>query len=82
MGKSRKRYFSAAESAEIWDRWRRDEALKPIGRAFGKTSSSIFAHLRPHGGIRPVQRRRSNQALSLSEREEISKGVVTGASLR
>ena len=82
MGTRRRRYFTAAESAEIWDRWQRGEGLKLIGRVFGKTSSSIFAHLRPHGGIRPVARRRSRRALSLVEREEISRGVATGASLR
>jgi transposase, IS30 family len=82
MGKRRRRYFSATESAEIWDRWQRGEGLKLIGRVFGKTSSSIFAHLRPHGGIRPAPRRRSRRALSLAEREEISRGVATGVSLR
>jgi IS30 family transposase len=78
----RRRRFTAAESAEIWDRWQRGEGLKLIGRVFGKTSSSIFAHLRPHGGIRPVQRRRSRRVLSLAEREEISRGVAAGVSLR
>jgi DNA-binding CsgD family transcriptional regulator len=82
MVKQRRRYFSASESADIWDRWQRGEGLKLIGRVFGKTSSSIFAHLRPHGGIRPVPRRRSSRALSLSEREEISRGAAVGASLR
>jgi IS30 family transposase len=82
MGKRRRRFFTAAESAEIWDRWQRGEGLKLIGRMFGKTSSSIFAHLRPHGGIRPAPRRRSRRVLSLAEREEISRGVAAGASLR
>jgi IS30 family transposase len=82
MGKGRRRYFSAAESAEIWDRWQRGDGLRLIGRVFGKPSSSIFAHLRPHGGIRPVPCRRSRRALSLAEREEISRGVAVGASLR
>jgi IS30 family transposase len=82
MSKERRRYFSAAESAEVWDRWQRGEGLRLIGRVLGKTSSSIFAHLRPHGGIRPVPRRRSSRALSLSEREEISRGVALGVSLR
>lgn len=50
MGKQRqRRFFTAAESAEVWDRWQRGEGLKLIGRMFGRTSSSIFAHLRPHG---------------------------------
>ena len=83
MGLRRKRrFFTAAESAEIWDRWRRGEGLKSIGRVFGKTSSSIFAHIRPSGGIRPFPRRRSRLALTLAEREEISRGLVHGHSLR
>jgi len=83
MGKQRqRRFFTASESAEVWDRWQRGEGLKLIGRVFGKTSSSIFAHLRPHGGIRPTPRRRSGRVLSLAEREEISRGVASGASLR
>jgi transposase, IS30 family len=83
MGLRRKRrFFTAAESAEIWDRWRRGEGLKSIGRVFGKTSSSIFAHIRPSGGIRPSPRRRSRLALTLAEREEISRGLVHGHSLR
>ena len=83
MGLRRKRrFFTAAESAEIWDRWRRGEGLKSIGRVFGKTSSSIFAHIRPSGGIRPSPRCRSRLALTLAEREEISRGLVHGHSLR
>lgn len=74
--------FSAAESAEVWDRWQKGEGLKLIGRVFGRTSSSIFQHLKPHGGIRPVPRRRSRRVLSLDEREEISRGVSAGVSLR
>src|SRR6476660_1084161 len=78
----KRRFFTAAESAEIWDRLRRGEGLKSIGRVFGKTSSSIFAHVRPTGGIRPPPRRRSRLALTLAEREEISRGLVHGHSLR
>lgn len=78
----RRRMFTAAESAEVWDRWQRGEGLKLIGRVFGRTSSAIFQHLKPHGGIRPVPRRRSRRRLSLSEREEISRGIAAGMSLR
>ena len=78
----KRRFFTAAESADIWDRWRKGEGLKSIGRVFGKTSSSIFAHIRPSGGIRPSPRRRSRLALTLAEREEISRGLVHGRSLR
>ena len=76
------RGFSAAEKTELWDRWQRGESLKAIGRAFGKPSSSIYFQLAPHGGIRPAPRRRSRLALSLSEREEISRGIVAERSIR
>src|SRR4051812_6476604 len=58
------RGFTAAEKAELWDRWKRGESLKAIGRAFGKPSSSIYFLVAPHGGIRPAQRRRSRLALN------------------
>jgi hypothetical protein len=59
MGHRFHRGFTAAEKAELWDRWKRRESLKAIGRAFGKPSSSISFLVAPHGGIRPAQRRRS-----------------------
>jgi IS30 family transposase len=74
--------FTAAESAEVWDRWQRGEGLKLIGRVFGRSSGAIFQHLKPHGGIRPVPRRRSQRTLSLDDREEISRGIAAGVSLR
>jgi IS30 family transposase len=74
--------FSATESAEVWDRWQRGEGLNLIGRVFDRSSGAIFEHLKPHGGIRPPARRRSRRALSLDEREEISRGVAAGVSLR
>ena len=76
------RGFSAAEKTELWDRWQRGESLKAIGRAFGKPSSSIYFQLAPHGGMRPAPRRRSKLALTLSEREEISRGFVARHSIR
>ena len=78
----KRRYCTAAESAEIWDRWQRGEGLKSIGRVIDKSSGSIFSHLSPTGGIRPPPRRRSRLALTLAEREEISRGLVNGRSLR
>src|SRR2546423_11448485 len=69
------RGFTAAEKTELWDRWKRGESLKAIGRAFGKQSSSIYFLVAPHGGIRPAERRRSRFALTLAEREGLSRGV-------
>jgi IS30 family transposase len=77
-----RRGFSTLEKTELWDRWQRGESLKAIGRAFGKPSSSIYFQLAPYGGIRPAPRRRSRLALSLSEREEISRGIVAQRSIR
>jgi IS30 family transposase len=74
--------FTAAQSAELWERWKKGEGLKSIGRAFGKPSSCIFAHLKPSGGIMPPARRRSGLALTIAEREEISRGIVEGQSVR
>ena len=74
--------FTAAEKPEVWDRGRRGESLHEIGRAFGKLSSSIHCQLAHTGGIRPQPRRRSRLALSLSEREEISRGIAADQSVR
>ena len=76
------RGFTAAEKTELWDRWKRGESLKAIGRAFGKPSSSIYFLVAPHGGIRPALRRRSRLALTLPEREEISRGITAHQSAR
>jgi IS30 family transposase len=82
IGQRYRRGFTAAEKTELWDRWQRGESLKAIGRAFGKPSSSIYFQVAPHGGIRPAPRRRSRLALTLSEREEISRGIAAHRSAR
>ena len=74
--------YTAAQRAEIWDRWQRGESLKSIGRLFDRPSSCIYNMLAPTGGIRPPPRRRSRLALTLAEREEISRDIVRGISLR
>ncbi|MEQ3716648.1 IS30 family transposase [Pseudophaeobacter sp.] len=75
-------YYSAEQRAEIWDRWQRDESMRSIGRVFDRQSSSVFSVISPTGGIHPPDRRRGRSALSLSEREEISRGLSTKQSLR
>ncbi len=82
MKQGYRRGFSTAEKTELWDRWQRGESMRSIGRVFGKPSSSIYFQLAPHGGIRPAPRRRSRLALSLLEREEISRGIVAHQSIR
>ncbi len=82
MKRRYRRGFSTVEKTALWDRWQRGESLRAIGRVFDKPSSSIYFQLAPHGGIRPAPRRRSRLALSLSEREEISRGIVAERSIR
>src|ERR1022692_4842317 len=82
MWQGYRRGFTAAEKTELWERWQRGESLKAIGRAFGKPSSSIYCQVAPHGGIRPAPRRRSRLALTLAEREEISRGIAAHQSAR
>src|ERR1700690_2870898 len=77
-----RRGLTAAEKTELWDRWQRGESLKAIGRTFGKPSSSIYSQVAPRGGIRPSPRHRSRLALTLSEREEISRGIAAHQSAR
>ena len=82
MRKGRRFGFTAAERTEMWERWRRGESLKAIGRELEKEGSCIYYQLARYGGIRPQPRRRSRRVLSLSEREEISRGIVAEQSIR
>mgnify|MGYP001818542184 CR=1 FL=1 len=75
-------YYSPAQRSEMWDRWQRGESMSSIGRAFNRESSSVYSVLSPTGGIRPPPRKRSRLALTLSDREEISRGIALQLSLR
>jgi transposase, IS30 family len=81
--KQRKRiYYTEKQKAFMWDCWQKGESLRSIGRHFDRPSSSIFMQLSPTGGIRPAPRSRAPTALSLCEREEISRGLAKTLSLR
>ena len=82
MKQLRRIYYSAAQRSEIWDRWQAGEPMSSIGRRFDRESSSVFSVISPTGGIRPPDRHRAKQALSLSEREEISRWLSMRCSLR
>ncbi len=82
MARKVRRGYTVAEKTEMWDRWQRGESLRSIGRAFGKQSSSIHFQISPYGGVRPAPRRRSRLALTLLERETISRGIVARYSAR
>ncbi len=74
--------FSEAERVEVWDRWQAGDANRLIGRDLGRSAGSIRAFVESWGGVRPRVRRRSSRHLSLTEREEIFRGVAAGESLR
>ena len=75
-------YYTEADKALMWDRWQQGDSLEKIAQLFDRTHGSVARILRQTGGIRPPQRTRSRRTLSLAEREEISRGVVAGRSLR
>lgn len=72
-------YYSDSQKALMWDRWEKGESLYQIARLFDRGNSSIHRILAETGGIRPAQRCRSKLALTLAEREEISRAVVWAA---
>ena len=74
--------LTAAEKAEVWRRWRRGETLKAIGRALSRAGKVVRYEVVRTGGIPPPGRQRARQALTLPEREAISRGLACGASLR
>src|ERR1700726_2913819 len=74
--------LSAMQQSDMWCRWKAGQSLHEIGRAFGKEHSSIRCLVARHGGIVPAVRRRSRRVLTAVEREDISRGIASGASLR
>jgi IS30 family transposase len=75
-------YYSASQRAHIWERWRKGDTLHQIAKSFDRFHSSIHRIVAESGGIRPAERHRSRLALTLAEREEISRGIVEGRSVR
>jgi len=75
-------YYTQTQKALMWDRWQKGDSLAAIARLFDRGHSSVQRILQDCGGMRPAQRRRSKLALSLSEREAISRSVIAGHSMR
>jgi IS30 family transposase len=82
MNEGKRGRLSATQRTEIWRRWKAGQSLHEIGRAYGKPHSCIRCLLLPRGGIPPAARRRSRLALTLAEREDISRGIASGSSFR
>jgi IS30 family transposase len=82
MSQSGRRGLSAEQKRELWRRWKAGQSLSEIGRALDKRASNVYAVLATNGGYLPPQRRRAPRVLSLTEREEISRGLAAQTSLR
>jgi IS30 family transposase len=82
MRHGRRHGLSVEQKVEIWRRWKMGDSLHEIGRAFDKDHGSIQYLLSKHGGIAPAVRRRSQRTLTLAEREDISRGIAAGSSIR
>ncbi len=74
--------YSESQKALMWDRWQKGDSLHQIAKLFDRYHTSIRGILAETGGIRPAPRRRSRLALTLAEREDISRAVVAGHSIR
>jgi IS30 family transposase len=82
MKQRRRIYYNEAQRMLMWDRWQKGDSIHAIARLFDRGHSSVQGILSQTGGVRPAPRRRSRLTLTLAEREEISRGVVAGQSLR
>lgn len=75
-------YYTQSQKALMWERWKKGESLQQIAQLFDRNHSSVHRILAETGGIRPPERCRSRLALTLAEREEISRSVASGQSIR
>src|SRR6185369_6296170 len=75
-------YYTESQKALMWERWQKGESLQQIAHLFDRNHSSIQGILAETGGIRPAPRHRSRWALTLAEREEISRSLAAGNSVR
>jgi len=76
------RRFSDVERSEVWDRWQDGESMRSIAYDLKREGSSIRTMIRSTGGVRPKARQRRAEHLRFEEREEISRGLAAGESLR
>ena len=75
-------YYTESQKALMWERWQKGDSLQQIAQLFDRNHSSVQGILVQTGGIRPARRHRSRLALALAEREEISRAVAAGHSIR
>ena len=82
MQEQRQRGLTTTQRRDLWRRWKAGQSLSDIARALGKAPGSVHGYLSIAGGIAPLGRKRADRALTLKEREEVSRGLSAGESLR
>ena len=83
MERTARIWFTPQQRAELWERWKNGQCVADIARALERRNKSgVYRILALNGGIAPEPRRRAAGALSLEEREEISRGIAAGRSMR
>jgi len=82
MGHRPRIYYTESQKALMWERWQKGDSLQQIAQVFDRNHSSVQGILVQTGGIRPAQRKRASSSLTLAEREEISRAVAAGHSIR
>jgi IS30 family transposase len=82
MKRRKRTYYTETQKALMWDRWQRGDNMNDIARLFDRCHSSVQRILIENDGIRPRERKRSSQALTLAEREVISRGLANHLSMR
>jgi transposase, IS30 family len=76
-------WFTPKQKAELWERWKNGQCVADIARALERRNKSgVYRVLALNGGIAPTPRRRASVALRLEEREEVSRGIAAGRSIR
>ena len=83
MGETARIRFTPSQRAELWRRWKDGQCVADIARSLDRRNKSgVYRVLALNGGIAPASRRRAAIALKLEEREEISRGIAAGDSIR
>jgi IS30 family transposase len=82
MTRMGRRGLTERQKTELWERWKQGQSLSDIGQAIGKHAGSVFGVLRTDGGIFRAPRCRATRSLTVLEREEISRSIATGCSVR
>ena len=83
MGETARVWFTPKQKAELWERWKNGQCIADIARALERRNKSgVYRVLAFNGGIAPAPRRRAPIALRLEEREEVSRGIAAGRSIR